>query len=221
MTTTMEKQVNYPESDGKPMAENNTHVLTIMLVHQALEDFFLLKKQQCWIASNIFWFWEEGNPVSRVSPDTMVIRGNDPDTNSFFSWKSESTRPEIIFEITSRKTRKDDVETKFNLYESLGVPEYVMFDPKNTYLFPRLQHYVLDNGVYRNVTAAGGDCISPLGFFMRVEGRELRLFDCDNGKKIPSRRELYERAQQADQLEIENAQLRAIIKHLKPNGNGS
>ena len=39
-TSDVEDGVHYPSSDGKPMAETGIHVTAILLLYQALEDFF-------------------------------------------------------------------------------------------------------------------------------------------------------------------------------------
>src|SRR5689334_24504147 len=80
----------YPSGDGKPMAETWLHVRAIMWLHQALEAFFQ-GRPDVFIASDIFWYWEEGNPSARIAPDVMVVPGVQPrdprERRSLFSWK--------------------------------------------------------------------------------------------------------------------------------------
>lgn len=51
---------DYPCSDGQPMAETPYHAQTMMLLHQSLEDFFG-ERQDVFIATDTFWYWEKGN----------------------------------------------------------------------------------------------------------------------------------------------------------------
>ena len=47
----------------------------------------------------------------------------------------------MVFEITSRGTRLEDLGTKRALYAMLGVREYFLYDPLGEYLQPPLQGY--------------------------------------------------------------------------------
>lgn len=230
-----ERKIIYPESDGKPMAETGIHVAAIMLLHSMLEDFLQPKHKQVWIASNIYWFYERGEPKCRVSPDTMVILDCPVGDKSFFSWKQDAVRPEIVFEITSRKTRKQDTLRKHELYQSLGVPEYVLFDPTEDFIFSGLIYYRLVNGLYQEMPTNGrGAYESLLGFNFGVRGSDLRLIDRESGSVIPSRREMVElqqrfvnaaaekvelETQRADRLSRELEQLKALL-NLKQSTNG-
>ena len=40
----------------------------------------------------------------------------------------EGRAPQVIFEVTSRSTRREDLRSKHDLYERLGVSEYFLFD---------------------------------------------------------------------------------------------
>ena len=86
------------------------------------------------IASDIFWYWEEGNPSACISPDVMVVPGvrpRDPrERRSFFSWEEGGAVPAVVFEMASRSTWREDVDEKFDRYEQLGVREYFLFDPE-------------------------------------------------------------------------------------------
>ena len=66
--------VYYPSSDGKPMAETDLHVLTLIALFETVKKF-LQVRLGFYVAANIFWYWEKGNPRARCSPDVMVIRG--------------------------------------------------------------------------------------------------------------------------------------------------
>ena len=58
-----------------------------------------------------------------VQPDNLVVCEEDLD-------KTYITKaPKIIFEILSKSTEKKDTGIKFNLYESEGVPYYIIVNP--------------------------------------------------------------------------------------------
>jgi hypothetical protein len=74
-TTTIE----YPDSDGKPMAETAIHVRAIMYLYDVFE--FLLKTIRAdlsiYLAADMFLYYQEGNPRANKSPDLMLIKGVD------------------------------------------------------------------------------------------------------------------------------------------------
>src|SRR5262245_2486602 len=116
--------VHYSGEDGKPMADTWLHVRAMMLLHQALEDFFH-GRRDVFIASDTFWYWEEGNPTACISPDVMVVPGvreRDPrERSSFCSWEEVGVVPAIVFEMVSQNTWREDLDEKYDRYEHLGV----------------------------------------------------------------------------------------------------
>ena len=206
--------VEYPSGDGQPMAETWLHVQAIMLLHQALEDFFRARPD-VFIASDLFWYWEEGNTGARVAPDVMVVPGvGMHPRRSFFSWEEGGAIPAVVFEMASEGTWRDDLDDKFDHYERLGVKEYFLFDPEGLYLVPRLQGYRLSGTAYRRLRQT--ELASELGFGLRAEETMLRLIDLKTGQPIPTRRE------RADALQAEVDILRARLQQLgDTNGNGS
>lgn len=186
----------YPSSDGEPMAETPIHVEAIMLLHQALEDFFR-DRPDVFVASDIFWYWKKGSKTARISPDVMVVPGVERrevyERRSFFSWV-EGAKPAVVFEMASRRTWKADLGKKFKTYEKLGVPEYFIFDPEFRYLEAPLLGFRLRGKSYRPVPAKHME--SKLGFRLRVEGWMIRLIDGRTGEPIPTRAEAATKARQ-------------------------
>ncbi len=247
MATATPAVIHYPSGDDKPMAETWLHVRAIMLLHQALEDFFQ-NRPDVFVASDISWYWQEGNPAACISPDVMVVPGvreRDPrDRRSFFSWEEGGAVPAVVFEMASRSTVNEDLGEKFWRYEELGVREYFLFDPEATHLVPVLQGFRLSGTAYRRLLAADGALESELGFGIRVEGTMLRLVDGRTGRPIPTRAEAVEverdradnellranaereraeaERQRADSLQAEVERLRAQLRrHGDASGGGA
>lgn len=232
--------IQYPSGDGKPMAETWLHVRAIMLLHQALEDFFQ-GRPDVFIASDIFWYWEEGNPNARIAPDVMAVPGVQPrdprERRSFFSWKETGAVPAVVFEMASRSTVNEDLGEKFWKYEELGVREYFLFDPEATHLVPVLQGFRLSGSSYRRLVQTNDELESELGFRLRSEGTMLRLIDARTGRPIPTRAEAVEverdradnaqlsaaaERERADALAAEVERLKALLrKQGEPNGSGT
>jgi Uma2 family endonuclease len=103
----------------------------------------LRRRPDVYVSGNNFIYYEEGNPRARVSPDAYVVFGAPMRArDSYFAWQEGGLLPGVVFEITSRSTKNEDIVTKFEWYERvLRVPEYFLFDPTGDYLRPRLQGY--------------------------------------------------------------------------------
>lgn len=225
--------VEYPSSDGQPMAETWLHVRAIMWLHQALEDFFR-DRPDVFVASDLFWYWEQGNPAAKVAPDVMAIPGvGVRPRRSFFSWEENGAIPAVVFEMASRGTVDEDLTTKFFQYEDLGVREYFLFDPEGTNMTPAFQGYRLNGTAYRRLRDT--ELTSELGFGLRPEETMLRLIDLKTGQPIPTREEAVEAArkaaeverqrfeaekQRADALQAELDRLRAMLQKPPGDSNG-
>jgi Uma2 family endonuclease len=219
-SATVKPDVEYPSGDGQPMAETPVHVDAIMLLHQALEDFFR-GREDVFIASDIFWYWEEGNPDARISPDVMVALGVPRkglrDRNSFFSWEENGAVPSVVFEMASAGTWREDLGGKFWRYEELGVREYFLFDPQARHLVPPLQGFRLNRTAYRRLLADDDVLESELGFRLRAEDTMLRLIDAKTGRPVPTRAEAVEREKRrADGLAAEVERLKALLNRQGP-----
>ena len=69
-----DREVDYPTSDGKPMAETDVHRDLMIDLIQTLEDRFAADPE-VYVSGNILMFYEEGNRRRHVSPDVFVVRG--------------------------------------------------------------------------------------------------------------------------------------------------
>src|SRR5579862_2350868 len=173
------RRVYYPESDGKPVAETEKHLLLMFYCIGALKNYFA-NRSDVYVVGNNFIYWEEGNPKARISPDCYVVFGVDKRVrDSYKAWEEGGHLPSVAFEFTSKKTRYEDVRKKRPLYEQvLKAPEYFQFDPTGDYLKPRMQGLRLRDGVYESIPLVGGRMASEqLGLELVTEGERLRFWD--------------------------------------------
>ena len=127
-----EKVVYYPESDGEPMGETDWHIRLILEFFSILETHFH-QQSDVKVFADIMFYYEEGNPRKCISPDVMVVKGVGKHLRRVFKlW--EENAPDVVFEISSRRTWRDDLQKKYTLYENMGVKEYYIFDPEYKYL---------------------------------------------------------------------------------------
>ena len=166
--------VEYPCSDGQPMAETPVHRRCMTYLIDALERH-LRTGVRCpaYVSGNMFLYYEEGNPRAVVAPDVFVALGvPDRDRDTYLLWE-ESKGPDFVVEVTSRSTRREDQGRKREVYARLGVSEYFLYDPRAEYLNPPLRGFRLRGGVYHPVLARRSP-EGPLALLSEVLGLELR-----------------------------------------------
>ena len=210
--------VFYPERDGKPMGETDFHITVLLYLRQALR-FLFRRDERVYVAADMLFYYEEGNPTEVKVPDVFVVKGISKHDRRIYKLWEEGVTPCTIFEITSRSTRLEDIGTKRALYEMLGVHEYFLFDPLAEYLRPQLQGFRLVQGSYQPmVQSADGTLTSEeLGVILQPAGALLRLVDSATGEPIPT---LDEAAVMADEA-LERAITLALLVEagLKPKRN--
>ena len=126
--TNGKREIFYPESDGKPMGETAFHINLITNLFQTLKIFFSQQKDVAVIADMMFYY-EEGNLRKVIAPDVMVVKGVGNHLRRTFRLWEEKT-PDVVFEISSKGTWKEDLQKKYLIYQNLGVKEYYVFDPE-------------------------------------------------------------------------------------------
>ena len=185
--------VEYPESDGKPMAETPTHKNTMNDATMPLEKRYA-DRADVYVGGNMMMYYVENSPNTWISPDVFVAFGPSRDRHRDV-WKvwEEGKFADFVLEVTSKTTRGDDEGRKRNLYRRLGVTEYWQFDPTGDYLNPRLKGRRLNaRHAYRPIpltTTPDGTLYGEsrvLALHLRVEGRRLRLYDPATGEFLPT-----------------------------------
>jgi Uma2 family endonuclease len=184
----------YPCSDEEPMAEFEAHLLAMVTLIVLLRQHFH-GQSDVFVIGNMFWYYEEGNPLARKAPDLMVVKGVDPSPRSgrrsFKSWE-ERANPCFILELTSPSTATEDMEDKLELYQRLGVREYFLFDTTADLLDRPLVGYRLIGGAYEPLIAAGDGSMpsNELGLRLVPNGPELTLIDMRTGRRLENLPEL-------------------------------
>ena len=187
--------VEYPSSDGQPMAETSVHRECIVDMIWSARRVFA-DRADVYVSGDMFVYYEEGNPRASVVPDVFVVVGAVRDELREGGWRDtyklweEPKGPDFVLEVTSRSTRRDDQVRKRALYARLGVGEYFLYDPKGEYLFPPLQGMRLRGGGYERLSPEGlpdgreGVWSEVLGAYLCRRGRALRLHDPVAGRDV-------------------------------------
>lgn len=128
-TIDSESNIIYPESDGKPMADNTKQFRWIVVIKENLELLFA-DRADVFVAGDLLWYPVEGSNTICQAPDTMVVFGRPKgDRGSYQQWKEENIAPQVVFEILSPGSRLTEMAKKFQFYDRYGVEEYYLYDP--------------------------------------------------------------------------------------------
>ena len=220
--------VEYPSSDGKPVAESDFQLTVLTYAREALRTHFRAR-EDVYVAANLLIYYQEGDVDVRVAPDVFVVVGaSSHERSSYLLWQ-EPKAPDWVLEITSRSTRGEDQGRKRELYRRLGVAEYWQYDPTGDYLSPRLQGLELVAGEYEAMASGErGDGMqvmasAVLGLELRASERGLRFHDPETGRDLLTHAETSAAQRQAEanwqqaeanwrQAETRIAELEALLR---------
>ncbi|WP_017299081.1 Uma2 family endonuclease [Nodosilinea nodulosa] len=121
--------IDYPDSDGQPMADNTKQFRWIVVIKENLELLFI-DDAQVFVAGDLLWYPVEGNNAIRQAPDVMVAVGRPKgDRGSYRQWEEGGIAPQVVFEILSPGNRFGEMLRKLGFYDRHGVEEYYIYDP--------------------------------------------------------------------------------------------
>ncbi|MBP0027071.1 Uma2 family endonuclease [Roseofilum sp. Guam] len=168
-------QIEYPESDGLPLADNTIQFRYITTIQGGLDALYA-NDPNVFIAGDLFWYPVEGDKKIRVAPDVMVAFGRPKgDRGSYRQWQEDNIAPQVVFEIASpSNTIKELEEEKLDFYNRYGVREYYLFDPERG----KLKGWMCQRqGVLLPIESME-NWVSPLlnVRFVLTEGGELQLY---------------------------------------------
>jgi len=199
-------QIEYPESDGMPMGETDLHRDWMFRILEILRLRY--RGQRVYLASDLLVYYEEGDPTKFVVPDDFVVKDCEPGRRRTFKIWEEGRGPDVVFEVTSRVSRREDQEIKPELYATLGVKEYFSYDPTADYLRPPLQGYRLERGGYTRIEPdeAGVLQCEELGILLRLEEGDLVMCDGRSGDVLRTEAEAERMARDAAEMARDTAE---------------
>jgi Uma2 family endonuclease len=177
-------EIEYPESDGKPVAETDIHFEWMQYLRNVLK--FRYRGQRVYVATNLFVYYVQGDPRKCVAPDDFVVKDCDPGPRRTFRTWIEQRTPDVVFEVTSSSTRRQDQASKPRTYGRIGVKELFLYDPTQDWLDPPLQGFRFERGRKVRIppdTSGALEC-RELGLLLRLEDGRLALFDARTGERL-------------------------------------
>ena len=163
----LEDDTRYELYDGQPVAlasPSSAHQLISGELHRQIANFLVGKKCKVFPAPyDVFLFARKDDDLNDadtlVQPDISVVCDSDK-----IDKRGCKGAPDLVIEITSPSTRRNDRLVKFYKYQQAGVREYWIVDPDARAVLV----HVLENGQYptADVYAAGAPVpVSVLGGF--------------------------------------------------------
>ena len=143
--------IEYPSSDGEPMAENKWQYVAMTDTTAALENRYILR-QDVYVGGDMLMYYRMNDNATRVAPDVFVVFGASGKhfRDSWIVWR-EGKAPDFVMEVASPSTWRRDATEKRNIYANMGVTEYWRFDPTGDFFTPELVGERLVDGEYHPI----------------------------------------------------------------------
>ena len=205
-------QIEYPDSDGKPMSDNTRQFRWITIVKYNL-DWLFTNDENVFIAGDLLWYPVEGNPKRRVAPDVMVAFGRPKgDRGSYKQWLEGDIAPQVVFEILSPGNTANEMASKLAFYDRHDVEEYYIYDPDTN----ALTGWERENGYLTEILIMQDWCSPRLGIrFDLISSPELQIYQ-PNGEIFLSFEQVSQRLETTTrELETTTRELETTTRELE------
>lgn len=119
----------YPDSDGKPMAENTLQYQWIVTLKGNL-DRICVGDRAAFVAGDNFIYPIDGRSDICKAPDVYVAFGRPRGhRGSYKVWEEDGVFPQVIFEVSSLSNTQRDLLERRRFYRRYGAEEYVVYNP--------------------------------------------------------------------------------------------
>lgn len=209
----------YPDSDGKPMADNTKQARWIFVLFGNLAALFRLRAD-VFVAADLFWYPVEGHPEIRTAPDVLVVFGRPKgDRGSYMQWEEGNVPLTVVFEVLSPGNTPPEMADKQAFYEEHGVEEYYVYDPDSNHF----QVYLRRGDVLRRIRPVDGFVSPRLKIRFDLSGPEMVVYHPDGRRFLTfeeletARDEAEQRASKAEQRAARLAELSRKARHGQAN----
>jgi Uma2 family endonuclease len=209
-TVLIPKPIEYPSSDGKPMADNTLQFRWIVKIQGGLDHLFR-DDPNVFVAGDLLWYPVEGMPNISAAPDTMVVFGRPKgDRLSYRQWEEGNLAPQVVFDVLSRSNTYREMMSKLDFYDDHGVEEYYVIDPDDQ----SHRGYYREGAIFRPVRKLSG-WTSPL-LKVRIEiGDDLVLYGPDGTPLLEYGELAAERDRERKMREDSEAKYRELVAKLR------
>lgn len=204
-------EIIYPDSDGKPMADNTEQFQWIVTVKENLELMYA-DDPNVFVAGDLLWYPVEDNNRLCQAPDALVALTRPKGyRGSYKQWEENNVPPQVVFEILSPGNRRGEMAKKLQFYNRYGVEEYYEYDPETN----ELVGWQRQDGAL-TVIEAIDNWVSPLlGIRFVITPETWEIYRPD-GSRFLTYVELGQKLEQTNQqLEQTNQQLEQTSQQLE------
>ena len=185
------KEIIYPDSDGKRMADNTEQFDFIVELKLNMEWIFA-EDPNVFVAGDLLWYPVEGDNKIRLAPDTMLAFGRPKGRRgSYMQWKEAGIAPQVVFEVLSPGNRAKEMKKKLEFYEKYGVQEYYIIDPDRK----TLKGYIRAGHQLSQIVQMNGWTSPKLKIKFEIKNKEILLYQ-PNGEPFIKYLELTQRFQE-------------------------
>jgi Uma2 family endonuclease len=194
ITTPNEPDVEYPDSDGMPMADNTLQYEWIVAVKGNL-DILFADRPDVFVAGDNLVYPVRGNNKIRQAPDVYVAFGRPKGyRGSYRVWEEDGIFPQVVFEVWSPGNRAGEMIRKRAFYRTYGADEYYLIDPDDN----MVEGWIRDGDAFREVPNMNGWVSPRLGIRFDTSGPVLSIYYPD-GRRFLTFLELGQQAERAQQ----------------------
>lgn len=179
------------------MVETDLHSLAAAVFREALRRY----RADWYVSGNIAVLYSRPDGrLGQVAPDALVAFAPNLPRDAFDSRVEPGGFPPFVLEVVSTESRGRDTgrAKKVQLYDTLGVQEYAIFDPRARRTPPLSGYWRGPGGQWVDwlVDASGALHSEVLGLDLRAEGALLRPYT-RAGLRLPTEGEAREEAERA------------------------
>ncbi len=194
----------YPDSDGRPMAENDTHYGAIRSIREPLASRYR-GSADTYVSGDLLMYYRRYDPSQCVAPDVMVVVGTSPQERRSYRLWEEGKPPDFVVEVSSPDSYGHDSGPKRELLGRLDVREYLLFRPDYggetgsgvVRLYRQWGGQLVEADPHGEVGGEPEYASEVLGVGFRADGNRVRLRDLESGRDL----ELPEEVEQARDTE--------------------
>ena len=178
-------EIDYPSSDGKPLADNTWQSRTMHEQYGMLSTRYR-DDPNTLVAMALLLYYTEGEPADVAAPDLFVSCGVPNGNRDWYKVWEEGKAPDFALEVSSEESAEDNLGRNMETYARIGIREYCVYDPMGGLHSPRLQLFRLARGaagVYKRVNWRGDPngqlrvTSETLALELRFEDERMRLWD--------------------------------------------
>jgi len=197
----------YPDSDGKPVADNTLQFQWIQMLQGNLDGLYR-HNPEVFVTGDLLWYAQEGDPAVCVAPDVFVAFGRPKGYRGSYRQRQEGgVAPQVVFEVLSPSNTEDEMDQKLQFYDEHGVEEYYLYDPEAV----QLSGWLRRGRRLRPVARTHGWVSPRLGIRFDLSGGELTIYRPDGGRfltftELMEQQELAVRRAEEERLQRESAE---------------